>query len=354
MKIFTQYLLLKFLKLFLIILLAMQIFFVGIDLIQNFKALPDSANLQLLYVLYNAFFTLSITLPISLVFAWVLTLVFLIKNNELVAAFSLGVSRKMIYYPIVLISTLVIGGFIYLQTTPLAYAYEEKDKILEGLYFTNTKSNIFLKYNEYFVYFKNLYPLEKKAEDIHIFKIKDNDIEESIIAKSAHFQNDKWYVVDAKIVTKPANIGWDNSAISVKYEKFLDTLEGFNPKILNNVYDTKSNFSIPDAYKALSLLEVQGVNTNKIKASLYYQLFSYFIILPIIVIVFAYSANNSRFFNPAKFTSLSFFFTLGIWGLFFMLYKLAMGDVIQAEIAILLPICIFYFGTIIFLRLKRI
>lgn len=354
MKIITQYILLKFLKLFLIILLAMEIFFVGIDLIQNFKDLPDSANLQLLYVLYNGFFTLSITLPISLVFAWVLTLVFLIRSNELVASFSLGISKRMIYYPVILVSTLIIGFFVYLQTTPLAYAYEQKDKILEGLYFTNTKSDIFLKYNNYFVYFKNLYPLEKKAEDIHIFKIKENDIEESIIAKAAHFQNDKWYVVDAKIVTKPANIGWDNSAISVRYEKFLDTLEGFNPKILNNVYDTKSNFSIPDAYKALILLEDQGINTNKIKANLYYQLFSYFIVLPIIVVIFALSASNNRFFNLAKFTSLSFFSTLVIWGVFFMLYKLAMGDVIKAEIAILLPLCILYLATIVFLRLKRV
>lgn len=204
------------------------------------------------------------------------------------------------------------------------------------------------------MYFKELLPLEKKANDIHIFKIKDNDIEQSIIAKSAHFQNDKWYVVDAKIIEKPSDIGWDNSAISVKYEKFLDTLEGFNPKILDNIYESRSNYSIPDAYKSLVLLESQGVNTNKIKATLYYQLFSYFIVLPIIVLIFAYSADNSRFFNLPKFTSLSFFITLFIWGVFFMLYKLAMGDVIQAEFAILLPLCLLYFATIIFLRLKRI
>ncbi|MEA1915821.1 MAG: LptF/LptG family permease [Campylobacterota bacterium] len=352
MSILTQYILKKFLKYFFIILLSLELFFVGIDLMQNFKELPNSANLQLLYILYNAFFTLSITLPISIIFAWITTLVYLVRHNELVASFSLGSSKKMIYMPVVFISTAILIAFISLQMTPLAYAYEQKSKIIKGMYFTNTKSNLFLKYNNYFIYFKKLHPLEKKAQDIHIFKIKDNDIEQSIIAKSAHYQNNKWYVVDAKIITKPSNIGWDESAISIRYEKFLDTLEGFNPKILNNVYDTKSNFSILDAYKALQLLDKQGVNTNKIKASLYYQLFSYFIVLPLIILFFAFIGVSSRFFNTARFTAVSIFTTLVVWGIFFMLFKLSMGDVITAEIAVLLPLALLYASTPLLLRIR--
>ena len=68
MKIITKYLLLKYLKYFFIILISLEFFFVGIDLLQNLSDLPNSANLQLLYVMYNAFFTFTITLPLSLVF----------------------------------------------------------------------------------------------------------------------------------------------------------------------------------------------------------------------------------------------------------------------------------------------
>jgi len=181
-------------KYFFIILLSLELFFVGIDLLQYFSRLPHSANLQLLFIMYDIFFTLSITLPLSLVFAWIVTLTFLIKENALVSFYSLGVSRKEIMSPILLMSVFFTLVLIGIQSTPLAYAYEEKNKILHNRYFVNEQDNIFLKYNEYFVYFKKLYPLEKKAVDIHIFKTKDNDIVETIVGKKAFYQNNKWYV----------------------------------------------------------------------------------------------------------------------------------------------------------------
>jgi lipopolysaccharide export system permease protein len=351
MNILTKYILSKFLKYFLIILLALELFFVGIDFMQNFKDLPNSANLQLLYLLYNGFFILSITIPISLLFAWITTLVYMVRYNELVAAFSLGSSKKMIYMPIIIVSTFVLLIFIALQMTPLAYSAEQKSKIVDGMYFTNTKSDLFLKYNNYFIFFKQLHPLEKKATGIHIFKIKGNDIEQSIIAKSATYEKNKWVVNDAKVITKPSNIGWDDSAISIKYEKELNTLDGFNPDILNNVYDTKSSFSILDAINAIELLDAQDVDTNKIKASLYYQLFSYFIILPLMILFFNFLNINHRFFNTAKYTSITIFTTLVVWGIFFMFYKLAMGDVLKAEIALLLPLTILYLSTPVLIKL---
>ena len=60
--------------------------------------------------------------------------------------------------------------------TSLAYAYEQKKKILDGTYFSDTKSDIFLKYNDKFIYFEKLIPLKKQAENIHIYKVKDDDI----------------------------------------------------------------------------------------------------------------------------------------------------------------------------------
>ena len=75
MNTLTKYLLEKYLKNFIIVLVSLEIFFVGIDYLQNFKNIPASANLQLLYILYNGFFTLTLALPLSIIFAWVVTLV---------------------------------------------------------------------------------------------------------------------------------------------------------------------------------------------------------------------------------------------------------------------------------------
>ena len=189
--------------------------------------------------------------------------------------------------------------------TPLAYSYEQKKKILDNEYFTSTKSDIFLKYNDYYIYFKKLLPLEKRAEDIHIFKVNDKDVIETIIAKKAYFQNNRWYIVDAKIINKPQILDINSSKLDIKYEKFLHTLDGFKPKILDNVYESKTDFSVFDAVSALILLNEQGINTQKIRSVLYNQLLIPFFIIPLLLLVFAYASLNSRFFNIAKFTSFS-------------------------------------------------
>jgi len=340
MKIITKYLLLKYLKYFFIILISLEFFFVGIDLLQNFQDLPNSANLQLLYVMYNSFFTFTITLPLSMIFGWIVTITVLIRNNELVSFYSLCISKATILQPIIVISTIITIVLIVLQATPLAYSVENKNKILDDSYFVNEKSNIFLKYNDYFVYFKKLYPLEKKAEDIHIFKTKNYDIVEIIVAKKAYFQNNRWYVTDAQITNKPELIDWNDSKITVTHEKFLYTLEGFEPKIINNVYQGKTQFSIIDAVRTILLLENQDFNTNKIKTTLYSQIFMPFFVIPLIIIIFLFTNPSSRFFNTAAFTSITIFTTLITWGILFLLQKLAFGGIVLGEIAIIMPMVI--------------
>jgi lipopolysaccharide export system permease protein len=287
------------------------------------------------------------------VFAWILTITTLIKNNDIVSFYSLGISKMSILKPILLISMLIIFISISFQATPLAYAQEQKDKILKHQYFINEKTNIFLKYNDYFVYFKKLYPLEKKATNIHIYKVKNNDIVEVIIANKAFYQNKKWYVIDAKIIKKPEQLNWETSKLTVTYEKFLYTLENFEPKIINNVYKSITYYSILDAIRAIVLLQDQDFNTNKIKAILYSQIFTPFFVIPLILLIFIYTGISNRFFNTGRFVSVAIFSTLLIWGIMFLLQKLSVGNVILAEFAILLPLFILFFTTFILVK-KRI
>ncbi len=345
MNIITKYLLGKYLKYFFIILLSLELFFVGIDFLQNIGKIPNSANLQLLYLLYNGFFTLTITLPLSLVFGWIVTLTILVRNNELVSFYALGISQKQVLFPIINISVLMTLVLIALQATPLAYSYEEKKKILDNQYFVNVQSDIFLKYNEYFVYFKELYPIEKKAVDIHIFKTKGTDIVQTIVGEKAYYQNNKWYVTNTKITNKPENIDWNESKLEVSYEKFLYTLEGFEPKILHNVNKANVQFSIIDAVRTMLLLDNEDFNTDKIKSTLYSQVIMPFFIMPLIVIIFLYTTISNRFFNAATFISAAIFFTLISWGIMFVLQKLSMGGVIMAEAAVILPIALLYLVT---------
>lgn len=352
MSILTKYILKKYLLNFIIVLIALELFFVGIDFLQNIKNIPVSANLQFLYVLYNGFFTLTLALPLSIVFGWIITLVIFIKNNEFVAFNALGATSKEIFSPVISISIFLLTILVFLQMTPLAYSYNQKKKILDNEYFTSTKSDIFLKYNDYYVYFKKLLPLEKRAENIHIFKIEGRDVIETIIGEKAYFQNNKWYVVNVKIIKKPKNIDVNSSKLEIINEKFLHTLDGFKPKILDNVYENKSEFSIIDAVSALILLKEQGINTEKIRSVLYNQIFIPFFVIPLLLLIFAYASLNSRFFNIGKFTSFSVFGTLIVWGFFFMLFKFTKGGVVSPEISIILPLFLWTVLSIYFYNKK--
>lgn len=340
MNIITKYLLLKYLKYFLIILFSLEIFFVGIDLLQNISKLPSSANLQLLYATYNFFYTLTITLPISLIFGWIVTLTMMVKSNELVSFYALSISPQNIIKPVVAITSLILLALVFMQSTQLAYSVEQKEKILNNTLFVNEKGNIFLKYNDYFIYFKKLYPLEKKAEGIQIFEIKENDIVQKIAAKKAYYQNNRWYIIDATITKKPQNITWEDSKLEISHEKFLYTLEGFEPSIINNVYKAKVQFSTIDAIRTILLLEEQDFNTNKIKAILYSQIVMPFFAIPLIVLIFLFTGASSRFFNTTAYLSTTIFLTLITWGLLYLLQKLSFGNVVIAEIALVLPVAI--------------
>jgi len=342
LKIITKYLLLKYLKYFFIILVSLELFFVGFDYLQNYKSLPDSANLQILYILYNSFFILTITLPLSLLFGWVLTISVMIKDNNIISFYSLGISKKDILFPIITLAFIINSILMMLQATPLAYAAEVKRKIINDKYFINEKSNILLKYNDNFVFFKKLFPLEKKALDIRIFKIKDNKLVQTIIAKKAYYQNNRWYVLDAKIIKNPKHIIWEDSKLEISYEKFLYTLEGFKPDIISNVYKAKVQYSIPDAIYTILLFNKQNLNTNKIEAILYSKVVIPFFVLPILLLIFLYSDASSRFFHAGKFISLWVFASLFTWGIFFLLQKLAIGNVLNAKLAIILPIIILF------------
>ena len=104
----------------------------------------------------------------------------------------------------------------------------------------------------------------------------------------------------------------------------------------------KLNILVIDAIRTILLLDTQEFNTNKIKAILYSQLVMPFFVLPLIVLIFIYTTPSSRFFNSAIFISGMIFLSLSVWGILFLLQKLALGSIVLAEIAIILPVILFF------------
>lgn len=73
MKLFEKYIIQNYLKNFFVIFIALDLFYVGVDLLTNYNNIPDSANLQILYALFQGMNAVNYVLPLSIVFGMIVT-----------------------------------------------------------------------------------------------------------------------------------------------------------------------------------------------------------------------------------------------------------------------------------------
>ncbi len=336
-----------YIKYFTVILLALTIFVVGFDYIDHSDRLGSSANLLILYLVYKAFHAIDMLLPLSLVFAMIATKIFLIRSNALVSFFSLGYSRTDILKPFVVVSGLIIMLFISMHAVPsFARANEYARNIRIYSTYLSPTTNLFFTYKDKYVYFSKMLPLQEKAEGIRIFSIKDKKLKEVLVAKNAIYRNDSWHIAEADLLIKPDDMNFDSLGIKVEKENDLSILTGFRPKMLDQVYEGKVNFTITDAIDAFLLLKDQNVNTSSIKGALY-KIFIYPFFVPcLIVIIFFFVPVSARFLNVSLFSFGAIIATLLVWGVLFMLIELSNTKTIPSEIGVVLPIFIIFIVAI--------
>ena len=350
-----KYIAFHYLKYFFIILLALVLFLVGFDYMENSSDLSSSANLVLIYLTYKSFFAIDMLLPLSLIFAMISTKIFLIRSNALVSFYSLGYTRVDILKPFVVVSTLIITLFISLHALPsFARAGEFSKNIRQNAEYLSPTRNLFFTYEDKYVYFSKMLALEKRAEGIRIFTIKDKSLKEVLVAKEAIYKDNSWYINSANIIVKPDDISMKSSGILVFKKEKMKLLKDFRPKMLDQVYEGKVNFTIKNAIDALLLLESQNVDTSSIKGALY-KIFIYPLFVPcLVVIIFFFVPISVRFLNISLFSFGAILSTLLIWGILFMLIELSNNKSIPSEVGVILPILILFFIAIFQWRKYRL
>ena len=338
-----RYISLHFLKYFIIILSALVFFMLGLDYMENADKLSSSANLLLIYMVYKSFFAIDMLLPISLVFAMISTKLLLIRSNALVSFYSLGYSRVDILKPFIVVSSFVIFLFISLHLSPsFARAGEFSKNIRNNLEYLSPTRDLFFTFKKQFIYFSKLLPLQKRAEGIRVFSIKNGSLKEVIVAKIATYENNNWHIKEADVLVKPDKISFLSLGITVTKKNDLKILHGFRPKMIDQVYEGKVNFTILDALEAYTLLKNQNLPTDNIEGALY-KIFVYPFFAPLlIIIIFFFVPISIRFLNVSFFSFVAILSTLLLWGVLFMLSELANNKTISNEIGILTPIMILF------------
>ena len=318
---------------------ALVIFMVGFDYMGNVDSLSSSANLLLIYLVYKSFFAIDMLLPLALVFAMISTKIFLIRSNALVSFFSLGYSRVDILRPFVVVSSTIIVLFISLHSWPsFARADEFSNNIRKNAQYLSPTRDLFFTYKGEYVYFSKLLPLQERAEGIRVFSIQDNSLKEVLLASVAFYRDDYWHIKKADIIQKPDDMSFTSNGIIVTKDEDLKILKGFRPKVLDQVYEGKVNFTIKNAIDAIILLNEQNMNTSSIKGALY-KIFIYPFFVPcLIVIIFFFVPMSVRFLNVSLFSFGAILATLLIWGLLFMLIELTNTKTISSEVGVILPV----------------
>jgi len=338
-----KYISLHYLKYFFIILSALVIFMVGFDYMSSTSALANSANLLLIYLVYKSFFAIDMLLPLSLVFAMISTKIFLIRSNALVSFFSLGYSRVDVLKPFVVVSTVIIILFISLHSwSSFARASEFANNIRKNSQYLSPTRDLFFTYKGQYVYFSKMLPLQEKAEGIRVFTINNNSLKEVLIATEATYRDGYWRIKKANIVVKPDDLSFSSTGMRLNEVEDLEILKGFRPKILDQVYEGKVNFTIGDAFDAIVLLNEQGINTSSIKGALY-RIFIYPFFVPcLIVIIFFFVPMSVRFLNVSLFSFGAILSTLLIWGLLFMFTELSNNKTIPSEVGVIAPVLLLF------------
>ncbi|MSN95660.1 LptF/LptG family permease [Campylobacter sp. FMV-PI01] len=351
MKLYSRYLGVFYLKYFLILFIALEGFYIGVDILISSKDFPDSANLGLLYIGFTAIIAINYTIMISLIFAMILTIINFIRSNELISFYSLGISKFSIIKTPFLISLIITFFYIYLNTTPLVYANEYK-KNIENLNLINKVSNdFFLKHQNKYIYIKNLNSLTNTANDIKIFYLDQQNLNQIANIKKANYDDKKWVFFDANITKIPANLNLGADGLEYESVEKFEDLQKLHPAIIEKIYNSSNIYSINDAIKSIKAFQDQGININNIKANLYSLIFTPFFAPFMILIIFYYMPTTGRFFNLAIASFIFFISTLCIWGALFVLTRFSITGVISPEIGIILPI-LFLMIFAIYLNLK--
>lgn len=347
-----KYIALHYLKSFLIILISLVLFVVSFDYMNMSEEADLSANLLVIYFVYRTFYSIEILLPIALVFAMIMTKVFLIKSNYLVAFYSTGYTKMDVLKPIITVSLGVVFAHIAFHSFPsFARANEFAKSIKEYSSYQSATRDLFFTYKEKYIYIAKMEPLKKEATDLRIFSMKESSLYEVLVAKKATYIDDSWFIEEADLLTKPQDISFSSPGITTTKNNSLRVLDGFRPKILDQVYEGTVKFTIGEAIESLIILKEEGVDNSNIITALY-KIFIYPFFAPLMaVIIFFFVPVSVRFLNVSLFSFGAVLSTLVVWGILYMFIELATNKTVAPEVGIIAPIVILV--AVAFRQLKR-
>ncbi len=349
---YFRYIALHYLKHFFLLLFGLSFAVVFIDFLQNAHRLPDAFNLKILYLFYTWEYMLSLLYPITLLFALAWTVVLFVRQNVFVSLFSFGYSRKETFRPFFFSALAIYLLFILLQSTDFSYGRNRAGAILHHTLSQQKVKDLFFKFNNNFVYVRELDPISKILKGVTIFVPKGRQIEETIQIPVAHYRRGEWYTREAFIKRKRRDQKGRVTGYRERTEHNFILLKGYRPKVVKLIYQGKALRPI-DGIRAWWLLHRQGLDSERIRATLYNLLLMPLFALALMPILFFKTPPYKRFVRPESvWLSILGAALLG-WAFFFAMYRLGVSGTLDPDYGQLLPITLLLLYSLIYYRKIR-
>ena len=334
------YLIKLYVKNLIAILFGLSLAFAMIDYFQHTQQLDVAGNYKILYIFYMWEEALGLLYPLAIIFALIMTKLSLVKNNTMGALHAFGYNKKRLLFPLIIVASLTYLIFTLLHTTEFSYAKDKAGLLLKNELNAYNVNDLFFKYNDTFVYIKNLDPIKKRIEDITIFKVEGYQVRYTINAEYATFNGHEWDAYNAIVKTHIYKEG-ELERYSVENKKNIKTLEGYKPKIIESLYEGKA-LNIIDAYYTWKLLDSQNLNSDKIRALFYDKVVVPLFAIALVLILFFKLPFHSRMMNLGAVIALSMGATFVIWGVLFGLGQIGANGVLPPEISAILPVILLW------------
>ncbi len=341
---YFRYLSKLYLKNLLAILFGLSFAFASIDYFQNVQKLDVASNYKILYIFYMWQEAIGLLYPLAIVFALIMTKLALVKNNTMGALHAFGYNKKRLLLPLLAVSALTYVIFIMLHTTSFSYAKDKAQFLLKNELSAYDVNDLFFKYNDTFVYIDKLDPIEKKIQNITIFKVEGYQVRYTIKAPIALFDGKKWIAHDAILKT---HIYKNNELqrYTIEHKDTIETLDGYKPKIIESLYVGRS-MNIIDAYNTLKLLDRQHLNSDTIRAAMYDKVLVPLFALALVLILFFKLPFHARMMNLGGVVAFALAGTFVIWGVLFGLGRMSANGALLPEFGALLPIVLLWGYTL--------
>jgi len=321
--------------------------FTGLDYLMNASSL-SSFNIKVLYAFSKWQESLNLLYPLAIIFAGIWTKIAFIKQNSVASFYALGLTRREFFRPFFVVGLSIYLIFVGLNFTSFATATDTARMVKKNQYNISKTEDLFFKYNNKynnnFVYIGALLPSEYKLENLTIFRMKNGEVTETLTAKEAWFNTDRWVASD---VTRKIKVKDSNGQYHLEIEKieFLRTLRNYKPKILKSIYDGKE-LTLNESIMAKNLLEKQELATESLRADIYSKTITPLFSIALLMILIFRFPFHSRYMNVSLTTMKALGGTLFTWGILFALHGIGSTGTVSPELAIILPIVLLWIYAI--------